>query len=73
MYRMEIYFGFKNFFFFKAQTLCRPNLEFQPVFTETPEINQNDPKFFQSGIGTPRTKFLESPLQTSAEKTDEEV
>ena len=33
MYRMQICFGFKNFFFF-----LRPNLEFWPVFTETPEI-----------------------------------
>ena len=54
MYRMQICFGFKIFFFFfKAQTSCRPNLEFRPVFTETPEIDRNDMKFFQSGIGTP--------------------
>ena len=63
MYRMQICFGFKIFFFFfKAQTSCRPNLEFRPVFTETPEIDRNDMKFFQSGIGTPWTKFLESTL-----------
>ena len=55
MYRMQICFGFKFFF-------LRPNFEFRPVFTETPEINRNDPKFFQSGIGTPWTKFPESPL-----------
>ena len=58
MYRMQICFGFKNFFFF----FLRPNLEFWPVFTETPEIDWNYPKFFQSGIGTPWTKFLKSPL-----------
>ena len=40
----------------------RPNLEFWPVFTETPEIDWNYPKVFQSGIGTPWTKFLKSPL-----------
>ena len=34
MYRMQICFGFKNFFFF----FLRPNLEFWPVFTETSEI-----------------------------------
>ena len=34
MYRMQICFGFKNFFFF----FLRPNLEFWPVFTKTPEI-----------------------------------
>ena len=27
-----------------------------------PEINRNDPKYFKSEIGTPQTKFLESPL-----------
>ena len=32
------------------------------MFTETPEIDRNDMKFFQSKIGTPWTKFLESPL-----------
>ena len=28
-----------TFFFFKAQTSCRPNFEFQSVFTETLEID----------------------------------
>ena len=46
----------KKFFF------LRPNLEFWPVFTETPKIDRNDPKFFQSGIRTSWAKFLESPL-----------
>ena len=53
MYKMQICFGFKIFFFFLAQTSCRQNLEFQPVFTETPKIDQNNTKFFQSEIGTP--------------------
>ena len=46
-------------FFF---SFWRPNLEFRPVFIETPEIDRNDSKFIQSGIGIPWTKFLESPL-----------
>ena len=54
---MQICFGFKIFFF------LRPNLEFRPVFTETPEIDWNNSKFFQSGIGTPWTKILELPLR----------
>ena len=57
VYRMQICFGFKNFFFLK------PNLEFQLVFTKTPEIDWNNLKFFQSGIGKPWTKILKSPLQ----------
>ena len=36
----------KTFFFFKVQTSCRPNLEFRLAFTETPEIDRNDPKNF---------------------------
>ena len=41
-----------------------------PKRPETPEIDRNDPKFFQSGIGTPWTKLLESPLfDTTHEKT----
>ena len=36
--------------------------QYLPKRPKTPKIDRNDPKFFQNGIGTPWTKFLESPL-----------
>ena len=55
VYKMQICFGFKNIFFFQI-------LNFSRYLPKHPQNTQNDPKFFQSGIGTPWTKFLESPL-----------
>ena len=37
-------------------------LNFSQYLLKCPEIDQNDSKFFQSEIGTPWIKFLESPL-----------
>ena len=65
MYRMQICFGFKNTFFFKHKFHAGQILNFGrylPKRPETPEIDRNDLKFFQSGIGTPWTKFLGPPL-----------
>ena len=65
VYKMQICFGFKNIFFFKYKLHAGQILNFGrylPKHPKTPEINRNDPKFFQSRIGTPWTKFLESPL-----------
>ena len=39
-------------------------LNFSQYLLKCPEIDQNDSKFFQSEIGTPWIKFLESPLFT---------
>ena len=50
------------FFFFKHKLHVGQILNFSRYLLKHPEIDQNDPKFFQSGIGTPWTKFLESPL-----------
>jgi len=63
VYRMQICFGFKNIFFFQVQTSCWPNLEFRPVFTETSQNRLKLSENFQSGIGAPWTKFLESLLK----------
>ena len=38
MYRMQICFGFKIYLFIYLFFFLRLNLEFWPVFTETPEI-----------------------------------
>ena len=65
VYKMQICFGFKIFFFFfffKHKLHVGQILNFSRYLLKHPEIDQNDPKFFQSGIGTPWTKFLESPL-----------
>ena len=54
MYRMEIYFGFKNFFFLKHKLYAGQILNFGRYLlkrAETLEIDQNNSKFFQSGIG----------------------
>ena len=62
---MQICFGFKNFFFFKHKVHAGQILNFDrylPKRFETLEIDWNVLKFFQSEIGTPWTKFLESPL-----------
>ena len=53
---MQICFGFKNnfFFFFKHKLHAGQILNFGRYLlkrAETPEIDQNDSKFFQSGIG----------------------
>ena len=62
VYIMQICFGFKIFFFFLGKIL---NFNwYLPKHPETLEINRNDSKFFQSGIGTLWTKFLKSPLLT---------
>ena len=60
-----------NFFFFPKHKLHAGKiLSFGWYLPKRPEIDRNDPKFFQSGIGqvtifvcprTPWTKFLESP------------
>ena len=55
MYRMQICFGFKNFFFFfkhklHANQILNSN-RYLSKRLETPEIDRNDPKFFQSEIG----------------------
>ena len=39
-------------------------LNFSQYLLKCPEIDQNDSKFFQSEIGTPWIKFMESPLFT---------
>ena len=63
---MQICFGFKNFFFFFNHKLHAGQIlnfnQYLPKRPETLEIDRNDPKSFQSGIGTPWTKFLELPL-----------
>ena len=52
---MQICFGFKNFFFFfKHKLHANQNLNSNRYLSkrlETPEIDRNDPKFFQSEIG----------------------
>ena len=56
MYRMQICFGFKIFFFFffkhkiHANQILNSN-RYLPKRLKTPEIDRNDPKFFLSGIG----------------------
>ena len=42
--------------------------QYLPKCPETPKIDRNNPKFFQSGIGTPWTKFLKSPLSYPTKK-----
>ena len=60
VYRMKICFGFKNnfffffFFFFKHKLHAGQILNFGqylPKHPETPVIDRNNSKFFQSGIG----------------------
>ena len=65
MYKMQICFGFKIFFFFfffKHKLHVGQILNFSRYLLKHPEIDCNYPKFFLSGIGTPWTKFPESPL-----------
>ena len=59
---MQICFGFKIFFFFKHKLHAGQILNFGQYLPKRLEIDRNDPKFFQSGIGTLWTKFLEPPL-----------
>ena len=52
-------------FFFKHKLHTSQILNFGQCLSKCPEtleIDRNDPEFFQSGIGTPWTKFLEPPL-----------
>ena len=54
MYKMQICFGFKNIFFFKHKLRAGQILNFGRYLLkcpETPEMDRNDPKFFQSEIG----------------------
>ena len=55
MYIMQICFDFKNnFFFFNHKLHAGRILNFGRYLRKhpkTPEIDQNDPKYFQSGIG----------------------
>ena len=52
----------RTFFFFKHKLHDGQILNFSQYLQKRPEIDRNDSKFFQSEIGTSRTKFLESPL-----------
>ena len=52
----------RTFFFFKHKLYASQILNFSQYLLKRPEINRNNSKFFQSKIGTPWTKFLESPL-----------
>ena len=61
MYKMQICFGIKIFFFYH-KIHAGQILNFDRYLSKRLEIDRNDPKFFQSGIGTPWIKFLESPL-----------
>ena len=65
----------RTFFFFKHKLHAGKILNFGlylPKRPKTLEIDRNDPKFFQSEIGTPWTKFLESPLAVNAIKSSTE-
>ena len=55
-------------FFFKHKLHASQILNFSQYLPKCPEIDQNDSKFFQSEIGTPWKKFLESPLLESANR-----
>ena len=55
-------------FFFKHKLHAGQILNFSQYLSKYPKIDQNDSKFFQSEIGTPWTKFLESPLLESANR-----
>ena len=63
MYIMQICFAFKIFFFFffKHKLHAGQILNFGQYLPKRLEIDWNDPKIFQSEIGTPWTKFLEPP------------
>ena len=50
------------FFFFKHKLHAGQILNFSQYLLKRPKIDRNDLKFFQNEIGTPWTKFLESPL-----------
>ena len=50
---MQICFGFKNIFFFKHKFHAGQILNYGWYLSKRPEIDRNDPKFSQSGIGTP--------------------
>ena len=52
----------RTFFFFKHKLHAGQILNFCQYLLKRPKIDRNDSKFFQSEIGTPWTKFLESPL-----------
>ena len=55
----------RTFFFFKHKLHAGQILNFSRYLSKGPktlEIDWNDSKFFQSEIGIPWTKFLESPL-----------
>ena len=70
MYKIQICFGFKNFFFFfflKHKINASQILNFGQYLLKCPKTDRNDPKFFQSEIGTSWTKFLESPLEIDNE------
>ena len=46
---VNLFWFLEQIFFFKAQISCRPNLEYRPVFTETPQNTWNRlkwPKIF---------------------------
>ena len=63
MYRMQICFDFKNLFFLKHKLHAGQILNFDRYFPKHLKYIRMTRNFFQSRIGTPWTKFLESPLE----------
>ena len=65
---MQICFDFKNFFFLKHKLHAGQILNFDRYFSKHLKYIRMTRKFFQSRIGTPWTKFLESPLEVERVK-----